>query len=150
MNKEKTLSYYTGFLNVWRSLLISFIAFLCFFVSYAIKFIAHTERGTLFWANYWRILLTLKGAAHCFTMLLCAFISFDTLWHPFIPFDILSYAFKHFNMFSNTFMCFQTLSFVFNMLSYAFICFHTLSYAFIRFHNALECFYMLLYMLYEL
>ena len=50
-NKEKTLSYCTGFLIVWRSLLISFLALLCFFVSLLTKcFIngkfAHTERHT--------------------------------------------------------------------------------------------------------
>ena len=35
--RKKTLSYCTGFLNVWRSLFISFLALLCFSVSLLTK-----------------------------------------------------------------------------------------------------------------
>ena len=61
LTRKKKLSYRTGFLNVWRSLPISFLAFLCFFVSLLTsrcfimtwKF-AHAKTGTHLWCKWFK------------------------------------------------------------------------------------------------
>ena len=135
IKQGKNAFQWTGFLYIWRSLLLSFLALLLFI---ALKWL------------------------YFFTPLY-AFICFKTLSYAFICVHTLLYAFIHFHMHSYAFICVHTLSYAFirfHMLIYTYICFHKFSYAFVHFHtlfyalerfsmflNAFICFYTLLHAL---